>query len=91
MIRTGNNSETLYSSARFVVENHPDVNATEIIKGRSRKSGEPTKVSNVVFTGTDAILFLGGFDKAVTELSKDQVDEEYLNEFSPLMKLQTIQ
>jgi hypothetical protein len=79
----------LYSSKAFMVENHPEQNATELTCfGSDNPAG---KISSVMFVGTDAALFLTGFADALTKLSDAEVESRYLKKYSPLMQARYLQ
>lgn len=79
-------STTLFASPNFQVENYPEQSATELI--RMNRDGPPRSVSNTVFKGLDAALFLTGLKDAISKLSDEEVEAQYLGKYGPLMERQ---
>jgi hypothetical protein len=79
----------LYASEAFMVASHPESNGTELIRfGSSNPDG---KISSVIFVGIDAALFLTGFSDALTKLTDEEVESQYLNQYGPLMQSRYLQ
>lgn len=79
----------LYASKAFLVESIPERDAAELTSfGDDNASGT---ISSVMFTGMDAAMFLTGFSDALTHLSDAEVEEQYLNQYGPLMQSRYLQ
>lgn len=76
----------LYASETFVVESLPEQNGAQIIRvGNDNAYGQ---ISSVVFVDIEAALFLTDFEAALSTLSDAEVDSQYLDQYSPLMRTQ---
>jgi hypothetical protein len=74
----------LYASEAFVVESLPEQNGAQITRvGNDNARGQ---ISSVVFVDIEAALFLTDFATALSTLSDAEVDTQYLDQYSPLMR-----
>jgi hypothetical protein len=76
----------LYASEAFIVEELPEQNGAQITRvGNDNVRGQ---ISSVVFVDFEAALFLTDFAAALSTLSDAEVDTQYLDQYSPLMRSQ---